>query len=125
MWLGMNENANREQAVTKQGEQQYGIVFPKYKKGGYIVRKVFKNPTYGRFNHVPCSSLTLLHVQIISKTYWRRHLSLEASELQSLSSAPDTLSSGYERPEKSVAIQRHKSRFQSLTMHTTLNEKQS
>ena len=34
--LHFNENSNREQARTKEGEEQYDIVFPKYKKGGYI-----------------------------------------------------------------------------------------
>ena len=28
------------QAVTLQGEERYDILFPKYKKGGHIVRKV-------------------------------------------------------------------------------------
>ena len=45
--LHFNENANREQAMTKAGEHRFNIVFPKYKKGGYIVRKVTKDPTYG------------------------------------------------------------------------------
>ena len=51
--LHFNENSQREQAVTQQGEEQYAIVFPKYKKGGYIVRKVFKNPTYSML--ISCS----------------------------------------------------------------------
>ena len=34
--LHFNENANRKQATTKQGEGQYERVFPKFKKGGYI-----------------------------------------------------------------------------------------
>jgi len=38
--LHFNENANRPQAVTKEGDEFYDIVFPKDKKGGYIVRKV-------------------------------------------------------------------------------------
>ena len=29
--------ASRPQAVSKDGDECYGIVFPKYKKGGYIV----------------------------------------------------------------------------------------
>ena len=48
--LHFNENANRKQAVTKGGEERYDIIFPKYKKGGYIVRKVVQIPTYGRFS---------------------------------------------------------------------------
>jgi len=46
--LHFNENANRKQAVTKKGEERYDIVFPKYKKGGYIVRKIVQDPSYGR-----------------------------------------------------------------------------
>ena len=45
--LHFNENSNREQAVTKKGEERYDIVFPKYKKGGHIVQKVLTDPTYG------------------------------------------------------------------------------
>ncbi len=36
-----------QKAVTKSGKERYDIVFPKYKMGGYIVRKVVQNPTYG------------------------------------------------------------------------------
>ena len=46
--LHFNENTNRKQAVTKHGDQRYDIVFPKYKKGGYVVRKVTTDPTYGK-----------------------------------------------------------------------------
>ena len=44
--LHFNENNNRAQATMKQGEDRYDVVFPKYKKGGYIVRKVTVDPTY-------------------------------------------------------------------------------
>ena len=44
--LHFNENSGRAQATTKQGEERYDVVFPKYKKGGYIVRKVTVDPTY-------------------------------------------------------------------------------
>ena len=46
--LHFNENAHRKQAVTKTGEPRYNIVFPKYKKGGHVVKKVAKDPTYGK-----------------------------------------------------------------------------
>lgn len=46
--LHFNENAGREQSTTKIGEKQYNVVFPKYKRGGYIVRKVLVDPTYGK-----------------------------------------------------------------------------
>ncbi len=40
--LHFNENA--EQAKTRSGEE---IVYPKYKQGGHIVRKIKTIPTYG------------------------------------------------------------------------------
>ena len=43
-----NNNSSKQQAVTKAGEEQYPILFPKYKKGGYIVRKVMKESSYGK-----------------------------------------------------------------------------
>ena len=49
--LHFNENCNREQAITKEGIEQYDIVFPKYKKGGYIVKKVVKKPTYSELTY--------------------------------------------------------------------------
>ena len=42
-----NENGSKRQARTKTGEACYTILFPKYKKGGYIVRKIMEDSTYG------------------------------------------------------------------------------
>ena len=47
--LHFNENSSREQAITKEDEERYDLVFPKYKKGGYIVKRVTVNPTYSKF----------------------------------------------------------------------------
>ena len=47
--LHFNENSLSEQAVTSVGEECYDILFPKYKKGGHIVRKVTVNPTYSKW----------------------------------------------------------------------------
>ena len=44
--MHFNENSNRKQAVTKEGEHHFRIVFPKYKKG-YVVKRVVEAPTYG------------------------------------------------------------------------------
>ena len=38
----------RGQAKTKTGEKRYAVHFPKYKKGGYIVRKLLAECTYGK-----------------------------------------------------------------------------
>ena len=43
-----NENSTKCQAKTKAGGARYSILFPKYKKGGNIVRKV----TYGKCVHM-------------------------------------------------------------------------
>ena len=45
--LHFNENSSRDQAVTKEGKERY-ILFPKFKKGGYIVRKLTVDPTYSK-----------------------------------------------------------------------------
>ena len=52
--LHFNENVNRTQAVTKQGTRRYDVVFPKYKKGGYIVKKILVNATYGKVWNDAC-----------------------------------------------------------------------
>ena len=46
--LHFNENSGRGQALTKQGSKCFDVIFPKYKKGGYVVRKVLANATYGK-----------------------------------------------------------------------------
>lgn len=47
--LHFNENGMRDQAVTKAGNKRYSIVFPKFKKGGYTVREVKVDCTYGKY----------------------------------------------------------------------------
>lgn len=42
-----NFNSNRKQAVTSRGQKQFTVSFPKYKKGGHIVRKVKTSINYG------------------------------------------------------------------------------
>ena len=38
-----------KQLYTKQGKARYDIIFPKYKQGGYAVRKVTDTATYGKY----------------------------------------------------------------------------
>ena len=42
-----NENANRMQAITRDGRPQYRISFPKFKAGGHTVHIVKTDPTHG------------------------------------------------------------------------------
>ena len=46
--LHYNNNSDKGQAITKKGEERFSISFPKYKKGGYIVRKIKTASTYGK-----------------------------------------------------------------------------
>ena len=39
--------------ASKSGEERYDVVFPKYKKGGYVVREVVVKPTYGMLIVLP------------------------------------------------------------------------
>lgn len=57
--LHFNENSGRDQALTKQGSKRFDVIFPKYKKGGYVVQKVLVNATYSKpifLNHEPHAS---------------------------------------------------------------------
>ena len=38
-WL-TNENSNRDQAITLQGEERFDVLFLKYKAGGHVVKKL-------------------------------------------------------------------------------------
>jgi hypothetical protein len=42
-----NENANRHQATTAEGLEQYSLTFPKNKDGKLTVRALKTQPTYG------------------------------------------------------------------------------
>lgn len=47
--LHYNNNRDKEQATTKDGTARFSISFPKYKKGGYIVRKIKAKSSHGKF----------------------------------------------------------------------------
>ena len=49
--LHYNENKGEKHAATREGTERFSIHFPKYKKGGYIVRKIVENSTFGKFTH--------------------------------------------------------------------------
>lgn len=50
--MHFNENANRQQAVTAEGDERFDVVFPKYKAGGYVVKKVKVDPTFSKLDPV-------------------------------------------------------------------------
>ena len=45
--LHFNENSSRAQAETLAGEKRFKVCFPKYKQGGYAVREVKVDQTFG------------------------------------------------------------------------------
>jgi hypothetical protein len=46
--LHYNENSGRKQAETKEGEKRYALLYPKYKGGGHIVRKLMEESTFSK-----------------------------------------------------------------------------
>ena len=42
------ENSNREQARTLEGEERFDVLFPNYKGGGYVLKKVKVEPTFSK-----------------------------------------------------------------------------
>ncbi|XP_059419942.1 uncharacterized protein LOC132155140 isoform X2 [Carassius carassius] len=82
-----NENANREQATTTEGQAVYKIVFPKSKKGECTAKPVKIEPTY---------------IFVDPKPY--------AEELHAIP-IPPPLSSQYEKPSKEEVIAQRVSRF--------------
>lgn len=56
----------RDQAVTKHGQSQYNIVYPKFKKGGYIVCEVKIGCTYSKY---VITRVFVFIVDYIIKTY--------------------------------------------------------
>ena len=46
--LHFNENAQREQAKTAKGEKRYSVLYPKFKKGGHVVKAIKESPTYSK-----------------------------------------------------------------------------
>ena len=110
--------------MTSSGEERFDIIFPKYKKGGHIVRKVSVNPTYSKYNYYDMLILSsrgvsivysyncpfLEYVEMLMTETMRRCSGGIIEELPS-DNIPAPLSTQYERPEKSSAIKSHKSRF--------------
>ena len=134
-----NENAQRKQAVTKQGEEQYSALFPKYvyKKGSHTVRKVLEGSSYGMCTisgipsciHSFCKSITLTinynttlvhfllsHIEYVEELLTKLWAIAEdtcnkcARRIPEVNPSPP-LRCRYENPVKSQAIKVHKSHF--------------
>lgn len=79
------------------------------------MRKVTVDPTYSiimlHLCHTACNNVTIIILgyvdDLVQKTVELRQIAYRPPS----SEAPESLCSGYERPEKSVAISSHKTRF--------------
>ena len=95
-----NENARRNQQQNKQGDMQYAIAFPKYKKGGYIVRKILTRCTYNYIDDFFKKLIDNLH-------------NLQAAIVDNYEEAASLrpLCANYTRPNKLEAVKQHTTQF--------------
>ena len=50
--MHFNENSKRKLAKTKLSMEQFAISFSKYKKGGYVIKKILEAPTFSEFIYI-------------------------------------------------------------------------
>ncbi|CAL9690969.1 unnamed protein product [Knipowitschia caucasica] len=93
-----NENAGRPQAVTRTGDEQYNIVFPKAKKGGYTLKKVLVRATYEYADN--CFEQLLKGIE-----------KLPGSRNHDTTDEPPPLCSSFDKPDKKDAVNAYFSRF--------------
>nr|XP_055062763.1 uncharacterized protein LOC129445807 [Misgurnus anguillicaudatus] len=95
-----NENADREQAVTKAGEAKFKVVFPKSKRGECVARPVKTQATY-------------FYVDDLIRLVFDEVLEDPAPFVEKLKEIPIPLdlASQFERPSKEDVIARHLTRF--------------
>ena len=107
-------------AVTKKGEKRYTVLYPKYKKGGHIVRKLMENSSYGMHETILISYLTAAYYHCLFSGYVETLFtklwivvgdSKCIGHLKARVKSPPPLSSSFEHPVKSEDISEHKSRF--------------
>ena len=93
-----NENAGRHQCQNKKGKPEFTIAFPKYKKGGYIARKILTECTGD-------------YVDRLFNALVSRLISQEDVPEQQAMKSPPSLCINFDKPNKEVAIEVHTSRF--------------
>ena len=117
--LHFNENSDRKQAVTTEGKDQFEIVFPKFKRGGYTVRRVMVDPTFSKAVYsttVQVTAIYSFHADYVQKIFETVHHLCNVTEENFTRQVmpPPTLSTQCTRPDKDSAIAGHKRRFSML-----------
>lgn len=104
--LHYNENSNRPQATTKDGQLQFATCYPKAKKGTVAVVKPCKPPpTFGYVSHIQQAVVDRRTTEC--PTYKTAGSNIRLLNMYN----PPTLASTFERFEKEELIQHHRSRF--------------
>lgn len=104
--MHFNENSRRAHAHTKDMKARYYIVFPKYKKGEYTLRKILVDCTY---DYVENLIITVLRMAQVS--------SINEDGLGLRVDVPPPLCRFNDRPDKDVAAQDLLSRFNRYPPH--------
>ncbi|XP_056455475.1 uncharacterized protein LOC130389635 [Gadus chalcogrammus] len=104
--LHYNHNGSREVARTHDGEVQYGVRYPRFRKGGWVVRPVKEKPSYAY-----ASAL----MESLIEAYSRSPRSLQESSADLSSSAPASLSTSFQMISKDEAVGLY------LARHTRFN----
>lgn len=113
--LHFNSNSCKIQAKTKKGESRYTILFPKYKQGGYIVRKVMSKSKYGEVNwqyNVVAKAFMLIigYVQDLMSELIKFHHT-GGTKGHPKPSFPGFLCSKFDKPNKLDAVKEKQTRF--------------
>ncbi|XP_033101232.1 uncharacterized protein LOC117104488 [Anneissia japonica] len=90
-----NENGGRIQATTNDGEKCFGVAFPKFKKGGFVVKPVYVEQTFKYADAVMAQVME----------------TCAEGEVHHLEAPPSALCSHFEHPNKQEAVALHRSRF--------------
>lgn len=98
--LHFNENANRPQAKTRQGDPLYKLSFPKAKKGECCAKPVKTQATFGYIDAV--TDLIFGQVLLHPQTYIEGLMRIPV---------PQDLAAEYHRPAKEDVISGYVSRF--------------
>ena len=116
--LHYNENSKRGQAKTKTGDKRYAVHFPKYKKGGYIVRKLLAECTYGELLILLTKDLNIggfLFPDYVSEMFTELLKRVEGKHTPRLDpqipEPPAPLCSSFDHPVKDEAVTKYQSRF--------------
>ncbi|XP_063751869.1 THAP domain-containing protein 10-like [Eleginops maclovinus] len=102
------ENANREQRSRHDGEMMFNLRYPKYKKGGYIVRKVLQEPSFGYAEEL----MRMVEAMCRGEDY-----NGDDFDIPDPSPVTEPLNASFEKPDKRAAVNAHMTRF-SITNNT-------